>query len=103
MKKITFLQLTAAVIMLAFGLTLVGPFTQSADAHLDWLCDLANIAVSFAWDAVDHHCFQNPNFDNCNNAWATYGIVVAIRDAVCHNHDDDDDDDDDDDNEESSS
>ena len=32
MKKFSFLQLAAAVTLLAFGLTLAGPFTQSTDA-----------------------------------------------------------------------
>lgn len=89
MKKITFLQLTAAVTMLAFGLMLAGPFVQSVDADgNEELCVLANISVDIAWDEVDEHCYQNPDFDKCNKAWETYGIVVAYRDQVCNGDDD---------------
>ena len=103
MRKITFLQLTAAVIMLAFGLTLAGPLVQTAEAdHNPLLCFLAELAVAVAWNDVNQHCNVKPDFNKCNKAWETFGIVVAFRDEVCA-HDDDDADDDEQEQEESSS
>ena len=94
MKKITFLQLTAAIIMLAFGLMLAAPFVQTTDADLDdALCAAAEVAVFLAFQSVQEHCFDNWDPDKCDKAWEALGLAVAFRDLVCNGDDDDDDDD----------
>ena len=93
MRNFSFLQLAAAVTLLAFGLTLAGPFTQSAEADwwqdfLDWLeCFNANQAVDAAWEAVQKHCFDEWDPDKCDEAWKAFGEAVAHRDEVCNDDD----------------
>ncbi|MDE0011126.1 MAG: hypothetical protein OXU36_08260 [Candidatus Poribacteria bacterium] len=89
MRKFSFLQLTAAVTMLAFGLTLAGSLVQPVDADwwqdfLDWLeCFNANQAVDDAWEAVQKHCFDEWDPEKCDKAWEALGKAVAHRDEVC--------------------